>query len=195
MVKPTVTVETRPEPTPAKPPTKREKAKAAKAAKLAPLPAKEQKQSVPLPRDAPAERKPAFYVRVNRKPQLQRGREKLPIFAEEQPIMEALRENDVLVLCGATGCGKSTQLPQFLYEAGYGHPDGVPGMVGCTQPRRVAAITTAKRVALELNLPLGREVGYQVPAPAAPAPQLGSGRALGCPAAAAGPALVGAGRG
>ena len=76
--------------------------------------------------------------------------------------MEALRENDVLVLCGATGCGKSTQLPQFLYEAGYGHPDGVPGMVGCTQPRRVAAITTAKRVALELNLPLGREVGYQV---------------------------------
>jgi hypothetical protein len=144
-----------------KPQTKTGKARANKAEKAA-TPAKVQRQSVPLPRDVPAERKPAFYVRVNRKPQLQQGREKLPIFAEEQPIMEALKENDVLILCGATGCGKSTQLPQFLYEAGYGDPAGVPGMIGCTQPRRVAAITTAKRVALELNLPLGHEVGYQV---------------------------------
>ena len=142
------------------------KTKAEKPDKTVPL--KSQRQSVPLPRDAPAERKPAFYVRVNRKPQLQQGREKLPIFAEEQPIMEALKENDVLILCGATGCGKSTQLPQFLYEAGYGDPRGVPGMIGCTQPRRVAAITTAKRVALELNLPLGKEVGYQVRAPSLP---------------------------
>ena len=46
----------------------------------------------------------------------------------------------------STGSGKSTQLPQFLYEAGYGHAKGCPGMIGCTQPRRVAAITTAKRI-------------------------------------------------
>jgi ATP-dependent RNA helicase DHX37/DHR1 len=110
----------------------------------------------------PAQRKPAFYVTVKRNPEIQQARSKLPMFAEEQQVMEAIQENDVIVLCGATGCGKSTQLPQFLYEAGYGHEEGVPGMIGCTQPRRVAAITTAKRIAKELNMPLGKQVGFQV---------------------------------
>ena len=110
----------------------------------------------------PAQRKPAFYVTVKRNPEIQQARSKLPMFAEEQQVMEAIREKDVIVLCGATGCGKSTQLPQFLFEAGYGHDEGVPGMIGCTQPRRVAAITTAKRIAKELNMPLGKQVGFQV---------------------------------
>ena len=60
----------------------------------------------------------------------------------------------------AVRCGFYCQ--QFLYEAGYGHAGGVTGMIGCTQPRRVAAVTTAKRVALELNVPLGKQVGFQV---------------------------------
>jgi ATP-dependent RNA helicase DHX37/DHR1 len=111
---------------------------------------------------AASERKPAFYVQIKRIRNIQEAREKLPMYAEEQPIMEAIRYNDVVVLCGATGSGKSTQLPQFLYEAGYGHEAGCPGMIGCTQPRRVAAVTTAKRVAKELNVRLGKEVGYQV---------------------------------
>jgi ATP-dependent RNA helicase DHX37/DHR1 len=111
---------------------------------------------------AAAERKPAFYIQVKRNKNMQEAREKLPMYAEEQPIMEAIRYNDVVVLCGATGSGKSTQLPQFLYEAGYGHEAGCPGLIGCTQPRRVAAVTTAKRVAKELNVRLGKEVGYQV---------------------------------
>ena len=111
---------------------------------------------------APAQRKPAFYVNVKRNPEIQQARSKLPMFAEEQQVMEAIQQHDVIVLCGATGCGKSTQLPQFLYEAGFGHEQGTPGMIGCTQPRRVAAITTAKRISKELNMPLGKQVGFQV---------------------------------
>jgi hypothetical protein len=110
----------------------------------------------------PAQRKPACYVHVKRNPEIQQARSKLPMFAEEQQVMEAIHLHDVIVLCGATGCGKSTQLPQFLYEAGFGHEKGTPGMIGCTQPRRVAAITTAKRIAKELNMPLGKQVGFQV---------------------------------
>ena len=108
------------------------------------------------------ERKPAFFVRVKRHPSIQEVRSKLPMFAEEQQVMEAIKYNDVVVLCGATGSGKSTQLPQFLYEAGYGHPEGHPGMIGCTQPRRVAAITTGRRVAKEMNVAVGKDVGFQV---------------------------------
>ena len=82
--------------------------------------------------------------------------------------MEAIASHDVIVLCGETGSGKTTQLPQFLLEAGYGdkrHPArGRAGAVVVTQPRRVAVLATARRVAHELGEELGRGrlVGYQV---------------------------------
>jgi ATP-dependent RNA helicase DHX37/DHR1 len=87
----------------------------------------------------------------------------LPIVAEEQQIMEALSNNDCLVICGETGSGKTTQLPQFLFEAGYGSPGSDrSGMIGVTQPRRVAAVSMASRVAEELGTDHKSRVGYQV---------------------------------
>jgi ATP-dependent RNA helicase DHX37/DHR1 len=63
--------------------------------------------------------KPAVFVPVNRSSKIQDSRQKLPILAEEQAIMEAISENPVVILAGETGSGKTTQVPQFLYEAGY----------------------------------------------------------------------------
>lgn len=104
----------------------------------------------------------AYSVKVERLPEIQQSRVKLPVVAEEQRIMEAVYGNPVVVLCGATGSGKTTQIPQFLYEAGFGDPDGpTPGMIGITQPRRVAAVSMAQRVSTELNVPAAK-VAHQI---------------------------------
>nr|XP_033811331.1 probable ATP-dependent RNA helicase DHX37 [Geotrypetes seraphini]XP_033811332.1 probable ATP-dependent RNA helicase DHX37 [Geotrypetes seraphini] len=101
---------------------------------------------------------PAVFIPVLRTPEIQEARLKLPILAEEQVIMEAIKENSVVVLCGETGSGKTTQVPQFLYEAGYSS-DG--GIIGITEPRRVAAVTMSQRVAKEMSLS-HRVVSYQI---------------------------------
>ncbi|KAF7299047.1 hypothetical protein MIND_00853000 [Mycena indigotica] len=101
-------------------------------------------------------------VDVFRPADVMEARMLLPIVTEEQPIMEAIRLNPVVVICGETGSGKTTQVPQFLFEAGFGSPGSDnPGMIGITQPRRVAAISMAARVAHELALPPSR-VSYQI---------------------------------
>ncbi|KAI8822433.1 P-loop containing nucleoside triphosphate hydrolase protein [Fimicolochytrium jonesii] len=107
--------------------------------------------------------KPAFHVPVARPESIQLARISLPVVMEEQPIMDAITNNDVTILCGETGSGKTTQVPQFLYEAGFGDPAHpmFPGMVGITQPRRVAAVSMARRVADEMALK-GGEVAYQI---------------------------------
>uniref|UniRef100_A0A671RR65 Activating signal cointegrator 1 complex subunit 3 n=1 Tax=Sinocyclocheilus anshuiensis TaxID=1608454 RepID=A0A671RR65_9TELE len=102
--------------------------------------------------------KPAVFIPVDRLPEIQEARLRLPILAEEQVIMEAVREKECVVLCGETGSGKTTQVPQFLYEAGYASSGGI---IGVTEPRRVAAISMSHRVATEMNLPSG-VVSYQI---------------------------------
>ena len=104
----------------------------------------------------------AYSVPVERTPAIQEARLQLPVVAEEQKIMEAIHNNDVVVVWGATGSGKTTQVPQFLFEAGYGAPDGpTPGMIGVTQPRRVAAVSMSKRVSDELG-DHGSKVAHQI---------------------------------
>lgn len=85
-------------------------------------------------------------------------RELLPILEQHEAIVSALRTEQVLVVCGETGCGKSTQLPQICLAAGR----GVYGMIGHTQPRRIAARSLCTRIAHELNTEVGQIVGYQV---------------------------------
>ncbi|XP_035514714.1 probable ATP-dependent RNA helicase DHX37 [Morone saxatilis] len=101
---------------------------------------------------------PAVFVPVDRSPEIQEARLKLPVLAEEQVIMEAVRENPCIVICGETGSGKTTQVPQFLYEAGYACGSGI---IGITEPRRVAAVSMSHRVAKEMNLST-RVVSYQI---------------------------------
>ncbi|KAK0727343.1 P-loop containing nucleoside triphosphate hydrolase protein [Lasiosphaeria miniovina] len=104
----------------------------------------------------------AFSVVVTRAPDIEEARYRLPVVAEEQKIMEAIHNNDVVVICGATGSGKTTQVPQFLFEAGYGSPNSrTPGMIGVTQPRRVAAVSMSKRVGQEMGN-YSHAVAYQI---------------------------------
>jgi ATP-dependent helicase HrpA len=84
--------------------------------------------------------------------------ESLPIAARRDELVEAIRDHQVIVVAGETGSGKSTQLPKLCLAAGR----GVDGLVGHTQPRRVAARTVAERVATELGTPVGEGVGYSV---------------------------------
>ncbi|MEP6897914.1 MAG: DEAD/DEAH box helicase, partial [Rhodanobacter sp.] len=96
-------------------------------------------------------------ARVASKPEI-RLDESLPITARTDDIVKLIRENQVVVIAGETGSGKTTQLPKLCLAAGRGEA----GMIGCTQPRRLAARSVARRVAEELDTPLGELVGFQV---------------------------------
>lgn len=115
-----------------------------------------------VPVDETSQRK-AFFVEVCRPDDIQKVRTQLPVFGKEHEIMEAVYHNDVVIICGETGSGKTTQVPQFLYESGFGNPNSpdFPGMVGITQPRRVAAVSMASRVSAELG-DHHDKVGYQI---------------------------------
>ena len=84
--------------------------------------------------------------------------DELPVSAKRYEIARAIREHQVVIICGETGSGKSTQLPKICLEMGR----GIDGLIGHTQPRRIAARSVAARIAEEVGSPLGREVGFKV---------------------------------
>lgn len=86
-------------------------------------------------------------------------RKSLPIYTFRDDLLKAIGEYQVLIIVGETGSGKTTQIPQYLHEAGY-TKEGMK--VGCTQPRRVAAMSVAARVAQEMGVKVGNEVGYSI---------------------------------
>ncbi|KAL7240688.1 hypothetical protein ACSBR2_006356 [Camellia fascicularis] len=95
----------------------------------------------------------------SRKQRIAQQRKSLPITAVEKRLVEEVKSNDILIIVGETGSGKTTQLPQFLFNAGFCR-DGK--IIGITQPRRIAAGSVAKRVAEECGVELGQKVGYSV---------------------------------
>ena len=86
----------------------------------------------------------------------------LPVVQRRDDIAQAIRDHQVVVLCGETGSGKSTQLPKMCLDAALGLEFGARGAIAHTQPRRIAARAVASRVAEELGVKLGEEVGYKV---------------------------------
>ena len=83
----------------------------------------------------------------------------MPIYQYREELLDAIKKFQVLIVVAETGSGKTTQLPQYLHEAGY-TANGLK--VGCTQPRRVAAMSVAARVADEMGTKIGYEVGYSI---------------------------------
>lgn len=93
-----------------------------------------------------------------RKRTITQQRQFLPIYAVREELLTVVRENNIIIVVGETGSGKTTQLTQFLHEDGYTNY----GLIACTQPRRVAAMSVAKRVSEEMNCELGEDVGYAI---------------------------------
>lgn len=89
---------------------------------------------------------------------IKQQRDSLPVFALREHLTNSVREHQILIVVGETGSGKTTQTTQYLAEAGFANS----GIIGCTQPRRVAAMSVAKRVAEEVGCVLGQEVGYSI---------------------------------
>ncbi|KAJ8132198.1 hypothetical protein O1611_g1423 [Lasiodiplodia mahajangana] len=90
---------------------------------------------------------------------IKQQRESLPVFTFRNALIDAVQQNQILIVVGETGSGKTTQLTQYLFESGFTNSGGI---IGCTQPRRVAATSVAKRVSEEVGCTLGDEVGYSI---------------------------------
>lgn len=82
----------------------------------------------------------------------------LPILSKKDDIIDTIKHHQVVIISGETGSGKTTQIPKFCLEAGR----GIDGIIGCTQPRRIAATTVSRRIAEEFGESLGRSVGYKI---------------------------------
>ncbi|XP_057798337.1 DExH-box ATP-dependent RNA helicase DExH3 [Salvia miltiorrhiza] len=89
-------------------------------------------------------------------------RKTLPAYREKERLLQAIARNQVVVISGETGCGKTTQLPQYILEANIESGRGAFCNIICTQPRRISAMTVAERVSAERGEPLGESIGYKV---------------------------------
>jgi HrpA-like RNA helicase len=122
----------------------------------------------PPPKKAKADAAPATENPLTSKPYSQKyydileKRRNLPAWDARKDFLKLIKRKQVVVLVGETGSGKTTQLPQFLLEAGYHVQNGVNKGIACTQPRRVAAMSVAQRVADELDVKLSTYVGYLI---------------------------------
>jgi pre-mRNA-splicing factor ATP-dependent RNA helicase DHX16 len=105
------------------------------------------------------ESQPKITVAEKKARSMKEIRESLPMFAYREQLLEAVEQFQTLIIVGETGSGKTTQIPQYLSEAGY-TKNGMK--IGCTQPRRVAAMSVAARVADEMGSKVGFEVGYSI---------------------------------
>jgi len=110
--------------------------------------------------DRPRERRPQRETPANPLPPISFP-ESLPVSARREEIARLMSEHQVIIVCGETGSGKTTQLPKIALALGRGRANG-GGLIGHTQPRRIAASSVAKRIAEELKTPLGEVVGYKV---------------------------------
>ncbi|MBB2483974.1 ATP-dependent RNA helicase HrpA [Mitsuaria sp. WAJ17] len=114
----------------------------------------------PQRQDRPRERRPQRETPANPVPPITFP-ESLPVSARREEIARLMSEHQVIIVCGETGSGKTTQLPKIALALGRGRANG-GGLIGHTQPRRIAASSVAKRIAEELKTPLGEVVGYKV---------------------------------
>nr|CAD7441299.1 unnamed protein product [Timema bartmani] len=105
------------------------------------------------------EEKPKLTESQKKRLTLEETKRSLPIFPFKDDLIDAIKNHQVLIIEGETGSGKTTQIPQYLHEAGFTEDNK---MIGCTQPRRVAAMSVSARVAEEMGVKLGNEVGYSI---------------------------------
>jgi len=129
----------------------------------APVPQQQTSSATSLTAETPEWKKQVFGGRkasYGKKTELSilEQRQSLPIYNLKDELIQAINDNQILIVIGETGSGKTTQITQYIAEAGY----TVRGKIGCTQPRRVAAMSVAKRVAEEFGCRLGQEVGYTI---------------------------------
>ncbi|XP_058825732.1 pre-mRNA-splicing factor ATP-dependent RNA helicase DHX16 [Topomyia yanbarensis] len=116
-------------------------------------------QALRLDGTKPKEEKAYVSEAERKKMDIEETKKSLPVFPFKEDLIAAVKEHQILIIEGETGSGKTTQIPQYLYEAGFTN-DGKK--IGCTQPRRVAAMSVAARVAQEMCVKLGNEVGYSI---------------------------------
>ncbi|VVC34695.1 Helicase, C-terminal,Helicase-associated domain,P-loop containing nucleoside triphosphate [Cinara cedri] len=103
--------------------------------------------------------KPEITEKQRKKLNIEETKKSLPIYKFKKDLIQAIKDHQILIIEGETGSGKTTQIPQYLHESGFTEDNKI---IGCTQPRRVAAMSVAARVAEEMSVKLGNEVGYSI---------------------------------